>query len=124
MQQVYNSYEVQAKLQTRYINREEINSWDNHLKFFVDIVQDGVYQVYLIYSASKAEDGLNPYIYFDSDYSALNAIKANINKATNIITKTVNVYFYYYVDQNKKPHDIVYTNDQELWKIVRQLTKK
>ncbi|WHQ36660.1 hypothetical protein [Spiroplasma sp. SV19] len=105
----------------KYINRKEIASWDNGVMAYDNIIQDGIYSVYRIYSQIRADQGLIPYIYFDSYHSALVAIKAGINKEINITTTTVNIYLYVYLDKNGNKHSYTYTSDEEINAIVAEI---
>ncbi|AOX43762.1 hypothetical protein S100390_v1c04190 [Spiroplasma sp. NBRC 100390] len=105
----------------KYINRKEIASWDNGVMSYDNIIQDGVYNVYRIYSQLRADQGLIPYIYFDSYNSALVAIKAGINHEIKITTTTVNVYLYVYLDKNGNKHSYTYTSDEEINAIVAEI---
>lgn len=107
----------------KYINKKEINAWDNGVMGYDNIIQNGIYHIYRIYSQIRADQGLIPYIYFDSYQSALTAIKAGINHAIKITTTTVNVYLYVYIDNRGNKHSFTYTNNAEINAIVAEIMR-
>lgn len=107
----------------KYINKNEINVWDNGMMSYDNVIQNGIYHVYRIYSQIRADQGLIPYIYFDSYQSALTAIKAGVNHAIKITTTTVNVYLYVYMDKVGNKHSFTYTNDEEINAIVAEIMR-
>lgn len=104
----------------KYINKNEINVWDNGMMSYDNVIQNGIYHVYRIYSQIRADQGLIPYIYFDSYQSALTAIKAGVNHAIKI---TTNVYLYVYMDKVGNKHSFTYTNDEEINAIVAEIMR-
>lgn len=105
-------------LSGKYINRKEIETWDGLNYSYDNILQDGVYNVYRIYNQTKAGQGLNPYLYFDSYISALEALKSGISNQVNISTTAVNVYVYIYTGKN---HSYSYSTDEEIKNIVQEV---
>ncbi|AGM26419.1 hypothetical protein SSYRP_v1c08300 [Spiroplasma syrphidicola EA-1] len=105
----------------RYVNKAEIESWNGHPMSFDNIIEDGVYNVYRIFSSIRQEQGLDPYIYFESYSAALIAIKAGINEQIQILTETINVYIYVYKDKNNETHTYSYTNDNEIEQIINEI---
>lgn len=108
-------------LSGKYINSKEIETWDGLNFSYDNIIQDGTYNVYRTYSQVKASQGLNPYLYFDTYDAALEALKAGINKETNVSTTTINIYVYLYTDKTGKNHTYSYTTDEEIANIIKEI---
>ncbi|WP_338969396.1 hypothetical protein [Spiroplasma endosymbiont of Labia minor] len=112
-----NQLQKTINLSGKYINKREIESWHNASHSYDDLIEDGIYNVYRIFSETKAEQGLDPYIYFDSYYYALEALKSDIGNLSAIQKNTVDVHTYVYVSKNKT-RTYSFIDDKDIWKIV------
>ncbi|WP_348736073.1 hypothetical protein [Spiroplasma endosymbiont of Ammophila pubescens] len=108
-------------LTARYVNKTEIMTWSNRLVTFDNIIEDGIYKVYRIFSHIRQQQGLDPYLYFENYTAALMAIKAGVNQQVEINTLTINVYVYLYVDANNVEHHFSYTTDDEIEQIINEI---
>ncbi|WP_338972148.1 hypothetical protein [Spiroplasma endosymbiont of Panorpa germanica] len=124
---VYGNYEVSGNnedeairklqqkvdLQARYVHSNEIESWNDKVVSFENIISDGVYTTYKTLINGKP-------VYYLNHHDAYNALLGNTTGQTVVTTRTVNVYLYIENPGDKQVNH-TYSTDLELEELANKI---